>query len=268
MARNVPGVTRAPYRSRGFEASPPETLGRLGGEHGRAVVSQKGVGQTAFLERLRHAVDESFGRLVDPPGQLAVVSGATQVKSLAMGAGPSPPSRSRIETGARRRSGAGPRRADRSTKGAVDVNGPRHHPSHRRVVRAGTPVVQTPALTVAAATATALTSTTIAPMYTRRPRNRTDGGVARWRHPSRPQHRLKRRPIASAAIASSPPRACGGSRHDKAAPAIAARLLGGAGHDRRVDRRQSLKKLSLARLGRSSRLLLVWQPEASPSEGL
>ncbi len=34
-------------------------------------------------------------------------------------------------------------------------------------------------LTVAAASATALASTTIAPTYMRRPRNRTDGGVAR-----------------------------------------------------------------------------------------
>jgi hypothetical protein len=47
---------------------------------------------------------------------------------------------------------------------------------------------------------------TTAPTYTRRPRNRTEGGVARWRQPSRPQQRLKRRAKASAAAAKRPPR--------------------------------------------------------------
>ena len=115
----------------------------------------------------------------DASGQLAVVIGASQAKSLAMGAGPSPTSRSRSETGSCRRLGAGTRRADKSTNGPLFANGPRHQRSHRRVVRAGTPVVRTPAPTVATASATALASTTTAPTYTRRPRNRTDGGVAR-----------------------------------------------------------------------------------------
>ena len=73
-----------------------------------------------------------------------------------------------------------------SAAGPPSPVGPRS-PSHRR-------------------SATALATITTAPTYTRRPRNRTDGGVARWRHPSRPQHRLKRRPNASAATAISPPR--------------------------------------------------------------
>ena len=92
-----------------------------------------------------------------------------------------------------RRSGAGTSRADSSTNGAArrerpappaqpPARRPRRHPRRprrraRRHRRQGD----------------ALATITTAPTYTRRPRNRTDGGVARWRHPSRPQQRLKRR---------------------------------------------------------------------------
>lgn len=38
----------------------------------------------------------------------------------------------------------------------------------------------------------AAANTTITPTYTRRPRNRTEGGVIRLRHPSREQRKLKR----------------------------------------------------------------------------
>jgi len=41
--------------------------------------------------------------------------------------------------------------------------------------------------------ARALTNTTNAPRYTRRPRNRTDCGVVRRRQPSRAQQKLRRR---------------------------------------------------------------------------
>jgi hypothetical protein len=45
------------------------------------------------------------------------------------------------------------------------VNGPRHQPTHRRVVRAGTPVARTMALAPIAVSATALATTTTAPTY-------------------------------------------------------------------------------------------------------
>ncbi len=90
-----------------------------------------------------------------------------------------PASLSSNEAGKARRSGAGTRRADRSTNDALATNGPRHHRSHRRVVSAGTPVARTTAAAEITASATALARMTTAPMYTRRPRKRTDGGVAR-----------------------------------------------------------------------------------------
>ncbi len=73
----------------------------------------------------------------------------------------------------------GTSRADSSTNGALVVNGPRHQRSQRRVVRAATPVARAAARARAAPNALALTTITTAPTYTRRPRNRTDGGVAR-----------------------------------------------------------------------------------------
>jgi len=54
----------------------------------------------------------------DPSGQLVVVSGASQTKSWAMAAGPTP-SRSKSELGIRPGSGAGTRRAERATNGLV-----------------------------------------------------------------------------------------------------------------------------------------------------
>src|SRR5450432_3831000 len=142
----------------------------------------------------------------DPSGELVVVMGASHPRSFATGTAPSPARRASSETGSRPRSGAGTSRADSSMNGLLVVNGPCHQRSQRRVVRAGTPVARTEALTAIIVMAIALATTTTAPTYTRRPRKRTEGGMARRRHPSRPQQRLKRRSNASAAAASSPPR--------------------------------------------------------------
>jgi hypothetical protein len=100
----------------------------------------------------------------DPSGQLVVVSGASQVSSRATRSAGSPASRSSRETGSRERSGGGTRRADKSTNGALWVNGPRHQRRHRRVVRAGTPVAATTARTATVANMIALAMITTAPM--------------------------------------------------------------------------------------------------------
>jgi hypothetical protein len=100
----------------------------------------------------------------DPSGQLVVVSGASQVSSRPTRSAGSPASRSSSETGSRERSGGGTRRADKSTNGALSVNGPRHQRRHRRIVRAGTPVAVTAEWTALVASMTALAMTTTAPM--------------------------------------------------------------------------------------------------------
>jgi hypothetical protein len=86
------------------------------------------------------------------------------------------------------------------------VKGPPHHPSHRRVVRVGTPVAWWSSVALAILRASMLATMMTAPRYTRRPRNRSDGGVARLRQPSRPQQRLNRVTNASPAGAISAPR--------------------------------------------------------------
>src|SRR5208282_2843238 len=142
----------------------------------------------------------------DASGVLAVVIGASHASSLVMRTAGSPTNRSRIEVGNALREKDGTSRADSSTNAALVVNGPRHQRRQRRVVRAATPVVRSAAAALAAARATTLARITTAPTYTRRPRKRNDGGMARRRQPSRPQHRLKRRPSPSPATPSSPPR--------------------------------------------------------------
>ena len=72
--------------------------------------------------------------------------------------------------------------------------------------RAGTPVACRSAFAVVRAWAMTLAMITTAPRYTRRPRKRSDGGVARLRQPSRPQQRLKRVTNSSPAAAISAPR--------------------------------------------------------------
>jgi hypothetical protein len=98
-----------------------------------------------------------------------------------------------IDHGIPFRDTAGTMRDDTATNTLVAVNGPRHQRSHRRVVRAAMPVDRRVALAARSITATMLATITTAPRYTRRPKNRTDGGVLRRRHPSRPQQRLNRR---------------------------------------------------------------------------
>ena len=154
----------------------------------------------------------------------------------------------------------------------VVVNGPRHQRSHRRVVRAGTPVVRVDrARASSAASATTLATITTAPTYTRRPRNRTDGGVARRRHPSRPQQRLKRRrerlgrrrPAARREACAGSPRGAAGRRRSRHGSLRRPR------HDRRVDRRQPLKKLApQLESDRTSSPPVLANSEASPSERL
>jgi hypothetical protein len=60
----------------------------------------------------------------------------------------------------------------------------RHHAPHRRSVRIGTPVAARASRGTRARCATALASSTTASTYTRRPKNRSDGGSARARHPA------------------------------------------------------------------------------------
>jgi len=73
--------------------------------------------------------------------------------------------------------------------------------SHRRIVRRGGDLGGGEV----AATRHVPTTIVIA-RYTRRPRNTNDGGVSRFRQPSRAQHRLRRRRSASPASPTSPPR--------------------------------------------------------------
>ena len=87
--------------------------------------------------------------------------------------------------------------------------------------------------------------------------------------------------VAAATQAESATERLGGDREQTAArltrvvtpvqrsTAVPAHLPRRALHDPCVDRRQLLEKLACQLdLGRSSRLLLVWQPEASPSDGV
>jgi hypothetical protein len=143
---------------------------------------------------------------LQPCRQLVVLIGASHDRSFKTAADRPAANRSNNDVGSHRRSGGGTIRADSSTNGRLVVNEPRHQRSHLRVVRDGTPVARTAALAAMLVSATAAATITTAPTYTRRPKNRTDGGVARRRHPSLPQQRLKRRTHPSAAPAICPPR--------------------------------------------------------------
>jgi hypothetical protein len=156
----------------------------------------------------RWAMNGNRGR--SPLAQLAcyvaVVRGKSQRSSDCTRAASVPVNLSKIDAGNLGRDSAGKKRPDISTKTSVLGNVPRHQRNHRRVVRAAIPVERIAWLAVAVSNATALATITAALAYTRRPRNRTDGGVARRRHPSSLQHRLKRRRNVSAARAITPPR--------------------------------------------------------------
>lgn len=88
----------------------------------------------------------------------------------------------------------------------VAVNVSAHHARHRSNVRALTPNSERNSLARGGVTPCRIadTSTTIAPRYTRRPRNRTDGGVVRARQPSVAQHRLNRFSYARSRSAGPP----------------------------------------------------------------
>jgi hypothetical protein len=107
------------------------------------------------------------------------VIGASHARSLVTRPAGSPSNRSRIEVGIALGEKDGTSRADSAMKATLVVNGPRHQRSQRRVVRAAIPVARFAAPALAAARATALATITTAPTYTRRPRNRTEGGMAR-----------------------------------------------------------------------------------------
>ena len=117
---------------------------------------------------------------------MVVVSGAITESSRSTPAVGPPRKRSSRDRGRSARVGAGTMRPAITAKRLVEGKLFRHHALHRRAVRAGTPVSPASARP-RIASATTLAMITTAPTYTRRPRNRTDGGVARRRHPRRPQ---------------------------------------------------------------------------------
>src|SRR5271170_6249412 len=141
----------------------------------------------------------------DPAGNEPVVSGARNSSTTRTRCCHVPGSLATIDAGNSLVS-TPTSRACTATSTAVLRNGPCHHPSHRFVVRAGTPVTRRTDPSVPSACASMLATSTTAPRYTRRPRNRSDGGVARLRQPSRPQHKLNRRTNSSPACAISAPR--------------------------------------------------------------
>jgi hypothetical protein len=83
----------------------------------------------------------------------------------------------------------------------------RHHRRQRATVRRFTPKsCDTRAIRVSVAPySMAEISTTIGARYTRGPKNRTDGGVARSRHPSTAQQKLNRQPNVSASRPAGSP---------------------------------------------------------------
>ena len=134
----------------------------------------------------------------------AAVSTSAAVDSFALRI--SAASRSSKDSGSFDASGGGGANRARMTVQSGDCgNSPCHHVRHRWSVRRGTPVTRSACrITPITSTRTEASSTT-ASQYTRRPRNRTDGGSARRRHPRRPQQSENR--IASTSSATiQPPR--------------------------------------------------------------
>lgn len=142
-----------------------------------------------------------------PSATDAVVNGASSRSTLAMRAAISGAViLDTSDAGSSRTRGGGTRWARISVKTGVSVNDPCHQRSHRRSVRAGTHEARDAALAAANARLRRLATSTTTPRYTRRPRNRTDGGVARLRQPSRLQQRLNRRENAPVISANAPQR--------------------------------------------------------------
>jgi hypothetical protein len=124
------------------------------GKQGRAIFCVKRRGPTGYTRPLTKR---------EPSAVVVVVSGASHPRRLRTRADAQPVSLSRIEVGRERRSTAGTSRPEISTNTGVDTNGPRHHRSQRRLVRAGTPVARVAALAIVCARATTLATITIAP---------------------------------------------------------------------------------------------------------
>jgi hypothetical protein len=140
----------------------------------------------------------------DRSGTVRVVIGASKRDTSSSGV--DDVKRASSDAGSSSSEGGGTMRAQHSRQSASATNTVRHHVLQRRTVRTGTPVASRSALARAVTSAIALARITTISAYTRRPKKRTDGGVARRLQPSWAQHRLSRRVHASAAGASAPPR--------------------------------------------------------------
>lgn len=147
-----------------------------------------------------------------PSGTDSVVSGLSScaascsASTLLIGGGPVI-SRSSSALGSSLVSGGGGVNRPRSwVHVGVIANTLDHQRSHRRSVRTGTPLCLLTSLKTLANSAAELASSTTTSRYTRRPRNRSDGGVARLRQPRRPQQSENRRENPSPADAISAPR--------------------------------------------------------------
>ena len=102
--------------------------------------------------------------------------------------------RSRSEAGSRACSTGGIKRARAVCQNGVAVNVSLHHRRQRAMVRGGTGTIspRRSRRDALAPDCRMAISTTMAATYTRRPRKRSDGGVARDRHPCRRQQNEKR----------------------------------------------------------------------------
>src|ERR1017187_264939 len=117
-----------------------------------------------------------------------------------------PPTRSSNDAGSRSTATDAAKSAFASVQKADNAKTVCHQTSHRRTVRTGTPFTSLtrPRPTSFVSRPIPLAITTTAAKYSLRPRNRSDGGVARLRQPSTRQHRLSLRVYPSAAPPSSP----------------------------------------------------------------
>lgn len=128
--------------------------------------------------------------MLAPFGVDLVVSGDSQRATSSSGDGDR--ARSISDAGSRDSSSGGKSRERSSCHSTLATKAVRHHDSHRFTVRRGTPASARVLADSAAASARTHAISTTTSAYTRRPRNRTDGGVTRRRQPSVAQHRLSR----------------------------------------------------------------------------
>ncbi len=181
--------TRA-RRDRRWPWAPPGAAARAR-RPGRPYADGENTGSAVFCaNRVRPRGYIVSLRKRDPSGQLVVVIGASHASSFAA-------KRTDLRRAARSATGAGavdrapaPGAPRAPTKGALVVNGPRHQRSHRRVVRAGTPVARTAAIATIVVGAIALATTT-APTYAaaEEPNRRRHGPKAAPRTAAGPRRR-------------------------------------------------------------------------------